>query len=111
MANEHTSGAPKNRPDPRPMRLAFGLAGVAALTAMATAMVSPAGPPAVLSATAQDASAANAATPTPQVIHIKRVITLQPGQTPPPQAIVTQLPAPKPRVVTIVTSQSGVVIP
>lgn len=103
---------PKRRPDPRPMRIAFGVTGIAAFTALASAIVSPvpaasgsAGPTGA--ADAAGAGPGTAPAPTPAVVHVKRIITLAPGQTPPPQAVVTRLPAPSPRVVTIVTSQSG----
>jgi hypothetical protein len=107
---------PKKRPDARPMRLAFGVTGMAAFAAMATAMISPA--PSAGGASAATAAAGinggstdrGAVAAAQAIVHVKRTIVLQPGQTPPPAAIVTQLPAPSPRVVTIVTTQSGTVI-
>jgi len=100
---------PKKRPDARPMRLAFGVTGIAAFAAMATAIVSPAhaGP---VTVAAIDPNALAGQPVATQIVHVKRTIVLQPGQTPPPAAIVTQLPPPAPRVVTIVTTQSGTVI-
>ncbi len=107
-----SGGGPKRRPDPRPMRIAFGVTGIAAFTALVSAIVSPVpaasgSPGASGPADAGGAGAGVAPAPTSAVVHIKRIITLAPGQTPPPRAVVTRLPAPSPRVVTIVTSQSG----
>jgi hypothetical protein len=85
------------------MRMMFGLAGIAAVSAMATAVVTP--PP-------SSADVAQVAVPdqTAQPVqHVTRYVTLAPGVTPPPQAAVQQLPAPTPRVVTVTvkTKQSA----
>jgi len=45
--------------------------------------------------------------PAPSVQHVTRIIQLAPGQTAPPNTVVTQQPAPKPRVNVVVTKQSG----
>jgi hypothetical protein len=99
------------------MRLAFGVSGIAAFTALATAIISPAASGggatvaiAAAGSTGGPTDAGSVAVAAVPVVHVKRTIVLQPGQTPPPAAIVTQLPAPSPRVVTIVTTQSGTVI-
>ncbi len=83
------------------MRLAIGMAGLASVSALLTAMlpsVAPSGP-------VTDATAAG---PQPSVIHVTQVVTLQPGQTAPPNASVTIPPQPSPRVVVqTITRQSG----
>jgi len=110
---------PRQRPDPRPMRLVLGLGGLAALSAMVGAVIAPPVP-----ITAQDVTtgvttdvtdtapitsadalaggtgAGSPATEPPTVIrHVKRYVYLAPGQTPPPQALVMKLPAATPRPV------------
>jgi hypothetical protein len=108
------SGAhePRQRPDPRPMRLVLGLGGLAALSALVGAVIAPPAP-----MTAQDVStgvadtaatpgadaladgpgASPAATEPPVVIkHVKRYVYLAPGQAP-PLTLATKLPAPTPR--------------
>jgi len=118
MAGTHE---PRQRPDPRPMRLVLGLGGLAALSAMVGAVIAP---PAMMTAqdvttdvttgvttgvtdtapiTSADAFAGGTgagptATEPPTVIrHVKRYVYLAPGQTPPPQALVMKLPAATPR--------------
>ncbi len=85
------------------MRTLLGLTGLAAFTAFCTAVISP--PSGV------DTSAATVETqvlPAPSVIHVKRYVQLQPGQTAPPQSVVQAAPAATPRVVVITrTRQSG----
>ncbi len=88
------------RPDPTPLRLAAGFAGVAAASAMVSAMLAPL----PMSATAQEV--VTAAPPAP-VVHVVRYVTLGPGQTAPPKAVVKQQPAPAPRTVIVTTRQSG----
>jgi hypothetical protein len=44
----------------------------------------------------------------PEVVHVVKYVTLKPGQTAPPQAVVQQPAAPAPRIVTVTTRQSGV---
>lgn len=48
-----------------------------------------------------------AAAPSQTVLHVTRYVQLAPGETPPPQAVVQQAPAPAPRVVVVTTRQSG----
>lgn len=98
----------KRPPDPRPLRTAVGFTGLAAFTAIATAIVTPAGSASASGTVSQATQSAPAAQ---QVVHVKRTIVLQPGQTAPPQAVVTQLPAPTPRTVVVRTTQSGRVVP
>lgn len=93
------------RPDPGPLRLAFGLTGVATATALLTAFLAPgtrvdAGGGTTTLVTLSDA-------PAPSVQHVTRYVQLKPGQTAPPNAVVNQAPTPKPRVVVVTTRQSG----
>jgi hypothetical protein len=90
---------PRSRPDPTGLRVALGFAGVAAASAMGTAFLAP-----VTAATPTSTTIVEAAVP---VQHVTRYVQLLPGQTAPPQATVTQAPAPTPRIVTITTRQSG----
>jgi len=101
---------PKPRPDPRPMRLALGMAGLAALSAMTTAILAP---PAPTVAEGTATTTADAADPLPpasvHVRHVTRYVQLQPGQTAPPSStvLVKPAPTPTPRVVVVQTHQSG----
>ena len=117
--NPHT---PKSKPDPRPMRLALGAAGLAAFSALAAVIVlppravvlPPAGAGNVVSGPAGGSNA---------VQRPVQYVQLQPGQTAPPGAkvidpaapkpvtIVTTVAAPAQKPVTIKTTQSGKVIP
>jgi hypothetical protein len=81
------------------------MGSLAAASALATAIVSApavASPadPTVLSTGLEPAA-------TPLVRHVVKYVQLKPGETAPPQAVVRQQAAPKPRVVTLVTRQSG----
>lgn len=108
---------PRRRPDPGPMRIAFGVAGVAAVSAITAAIVAPAATPA---AQAQVQVPVPVPGGTVTVRHVPKYIYLKPGQTAPPgakvvrqpdpspQIVVTQLPAPAPRTVVVTTRQSGV---
>jgi hypothetical protein len=100
---------PRSRPNPNPLRLMLGLAGLASAAAFTTAMLPsvatqpepPASDPAVAAAAVQ---------PDPSVKHVTRYVTLQPGQTAPPQSTVVIRPKPTPRVTVKVvtrTRQSG----
>ena len=95
----------KARPDPAPMRLAFGLTGLAAASAIVTALVAPSGADAVGGTSLTTVMVAT--DPPPVVRHIVRYVQLQPGQVAPPQAVVRQAPSPQPRVVVVTTRQSG----
>lgn len=95
----------KPRPDPGPLRIALGLTGVAAASALVSAFLAPsvgrsAGTGATITETVVGA-------PNPIVQHITRYVQLAPGETAPPQAVIQQAPAPKPRVVIVTTKQSG----
>ena len=95
----------KARPDPAPMRLAFGLTGLAAASAIVTALASPPGADAVAGGTQTTLSMPVAAPPV--VRHVVQYVQLKPGQVAPAQAVVRQQAAPKPRVVVVTTRQSG----
>lgn len=98
----------KPRPDPGPIRIAIGLTGMATASALVTAFLSPvAGVTAGVVATVTDPIVTAAAAPQQTIRHVTRYVQLQPGQTAPPQAVVQQAPAPKPRVVIVTTKQSG----
>jgi hypothetical protein len=104
---------PRSKPDSGPLRLAIGMSGVALASAMATALLASAG---TAAGTAGGGGIAQTtvilpAQPTPPVTHVVKYVQLNPGQTAPPQAVVKQAPAPTPRVVTVTTTQSGVVVP
>jgi hypothetical protein len=91
----------KPRPDPGPLRIAIGLTGVAAASALVSAFLAPS----VGGTTTTQTTVV--AVPAQPVQHITRYVQLAPGQTPPPQAVIQQAPAPKPRVVIVTTKQSG----
>jgi hypothetical protein len=92
--------APKAKPDPRPMRVALGFGGVAALSALAAAIVLPPRPitsapvaigqPASISSDAggQTATLSAPSPATPQTSPTILYIQLAPGQTAPPGATV-----------------------
>lgn len=85
------------------MRLAAGFVGLATASAIVSAMLAPA---AINSAAGAVAVAAPGTLP--EVVHVSHFIQLKPGQTAPPQAVVQQQVAPAPRIVKVVTRQSGV---
>ena len=87
------------------MRIAWGLGSIAAVSALATAIVAP--PPAPVDASGTTTVTTTVA-PVASPRHVIRYVQLEPGQTAPPQAVVQQPATPQPRVVTIVTRQSGV---
>ena len=91
------------RPDARPMRMLVGLTGVAALSALATAVAVP--PPAAQTTTTIVQAQVEPSVP---VTHVTRYVQLKPGETAPPSAVVKAAPAATPRVVVITTTrQSG----
>jgi hypothetical protein len=91
------------RPDARPMRALIGLTGVAALSALATALAVP--PPASQNTTTVVQAQVEPSLP---VTHVTRYVQLKPGQTAPPNAPVKAAPAATPRVVVVTTTrQSG----
>ena len=96
------------KPDPRPMRLAFGMAGLASATALLTAMLPSVTPSQVAVADAVAVDTTVAAVPEPSVIHVLKTVTLEAGQTAPPDSSVVVRPQPTPRIVVkTVTRQSG----
>ena len=97
----------KPRPDPGPLRIALGLTGLATASALVTALLGPSS--GAVAATVQTATTDQAVVPATSVAvkHVTRYVQLAPGQTAPPQAVMTQAPAPKPRVVVVTTKQSG----
>ena len=104
-ADREPRGA-KPRPDPRPMRLALGMGGLVAATAMATAIVRvPSSAVVVADPVLPDPTPAPTVEPAPakQVVikQITRYVQLKPGETAPPGAKVVKKPDPSPRVVVI----------
>ena len=99
---------PRRRPDPGPLRLAIGMTGIAAASAIASALMSSSGANADVG-TVQTVQTVLTlpADPTPSPRHVVQYVQLLPGQTAPPKAIVKQAPAPKPRIVVVTTRQSG----
>jgi hypothetical protein len=105
------------------MRLALGAGGLAAFSAIVTAIVIPPGSMAgAAQSTSQSAGGPATSPATVQVQHQVRYIQLQPGQTAPPGAtvidptapkpitVVTTVPAPAQKPVIIKTTQSGTVV-
>lgn len=92
------------KPDAKPLRLLLGLTGIASASAITTALL-----PSIAPAPQAVAIVADVTTTTaPPVQHVVRYVTLQPGQTAPPQASVIVNPTPTPRVTVVtVTQQSG----
>jgi hypothetical protein len=85
------------------MRLVIGMAGIASVSALLTAML-----PSVTPSQVAVADTTTAVVPQPSVIHVTQTVTLAPGQTAPPNSSVVVPPQPTPRVVvTTVTKQSG----
>ena len=102
----------RSKPDANPLRLLVGLAGIASASALVTAMLPSVSPTEVV--VAADTNGLAAVVPEPSVLHVTRFVTLQPGQTAPPQSSVVVKPQPTPRVtvkvvkqVQVVTKQSG----
>ena len=107
-AHAPAAHAPKAKPDARPMRLALGAAGLAALSALATAIVLPPrlatqAPVAILQQPTDAASPADSPTGTPLGSgRPVRYVQLLPGQTAPPGASV--IPATVPTSGTLVVT-------
>jgi hypothetical protein len=113
---------PKAKPDPMPMRLALGAAGLASLSALVAAIVLPPRPVVLPPADLQGAANSTSVAPT-TVQQPIQYVQLQPGQTAPPGAKVVDPAAPQPitvvttaapvvqKPVIIKTTQSGKVIP
>jgi hypothetical protein len=123
---------PKSKPDARPMRMALGAGGIAALSALAAVIVLPPRSAAPVSATQNQQSQATdpQASPTDiQLVRPIRYVQLSPGETAPPGATVIAASAPTPITVIVTvpapaapkaaaqtptvikTTQSGKVIP
>ncbi len=112
-------GEVRKRPDPRPMRLAFGAGALAWLSVMSAGLVRLS----AATATTTEVQVANAAQGLPPPVearHVIRYIHLLPGQVAPPGATVISPKAPAPQVVVtyvaapartvrriVVTRQSG----
>lgn len=103
--------APKSRPDPNPLRLMLGLAGLASASAFTAAMLPSVAPaPDIAAAGPLTVDVAPVVQPEPSVVHVTRYVTLQPGQTAPPQSTVVVRPTPTPIVklkIVTRTRQSG----
>lgn len=111
----------KAKPDPRPMRLVLGAGGLAAFSALITAIVAPPRP-VVLTADIAPQAVTDPGATTAQVQRPVQYIQLAPGQTAPPGAtvidatapqpvtVVTKVAAPKQKPIVIRTTQSGKVI-
>ncbi len=96
----------RSKPDPNPMRVIFGMAGIASASALMAAMLPSVMPTPVAVAGAVDTT--TAVGPEPSVVHVTRAVTLAPGETAPPNSSVVIPPQPTPRVhVKAVTRQSG----
>jgi hypothetical protein len=105
------------RPDPTRLRLSLGAGGIAALSALITAIAVPSSP--AVAPPASPPAAPTMVTQQRPIVYIQ----LTPGQSPPPGAtvidakapkpitIVTRVPAPAQRTVVVRTTQSGKVIP
>jgi hypothetical protein len=92
---------PRSKPDPRPMRVLLGFTGLAAASAIFTAVaLPPVTTPATSVTSVMDA-------PVAPVRHVISYVQLKPGQTAPPNAAVQVVPQPTPRVVVVTTHQSG----
>lgn len=88
----------KSKPNPQPMRLAIGAGGIAALSALATAIVLPPRPATPVDAAQQDPPTSSQTDPTqadPASVPSAPIqyVLLSPGQSPPPGALVIQATA------------------
>lgn len=114
---------PKAKPDPRPMRIALGAGGLAAFSALMTAIVLPPRPTVVITTPDSQQAFDPAASATPlQVQRPVQYVQLQPGQTAPagakvidaaapkPVTVVTTVPAPAQKPIYVKTTQSGKVV-
>ena len=95
---------------PGSLRTLALFSGIAATSALATAMLPSVAPAADAGGASQPppAPARVADTPAPSVRHVTRYVVLKPGQTAPPNAPVLVRPTPTPRVTVVTrTRQSG----
>ena len=82
----------------------LGFTGIAAASAIATAIIQPpTGATGTTTTITQDVAGQSAA----PVRHVTQYVQLKPGQTAPPNATVKSVPQPTPRVVVMTTHQSG----
>lgn len=113
-AAQRPAGRPvAKRPDARPMRIVYGAASVAALSALTVGLAHPSPPvEEVLFDTTADLpppTAGPVVTSAPvEVTHVINYVQLKPGESPPPGATVIAPDAPAPRIV--VTTIPGKVI-
>ena len=96
--------AKKPRPDPGPLRIALGLAGMATASALVSAFLNPS---TGVSAATGGGTDPGGAAGSGSVRHVTRYVQLQPGQTAPSNAVVQAAPTPQPRLVIVRTQQSG----
>ena len=106
--------APRRRPDPRPMRLAFAAGGAATLSGLLAVIGSAALPTAAAVPTAAADPAVGGAGDVPALRHVVRYVVLAPGEIPPtgatttPSTVAAPVAAPQPRPrPAVVTRQSG----
>ena len=99
--------AAPTRPDPAGARLAAGMVGAAATTAILAAIV--AGSSAAAGVATSPAGAQTASATDVPVRHVTQYVTIPSDATPPPRKVVyaTPVPAPRQQVVVVTTSQSG----
>jgi hypothetical protein len=107
----------RKRPDPRPMRLAFGAGALVALSAMSVGLVRFNSASASTEVATSDDS--GAILPPTEIRHVIQYIHLKPGEVAPPGATVITPEAPAPQVVVtyaappapqrriVITRQSG----
>jgi len=98
-AHAATPPAARSKPDPRPARFVLGAAGVAAASALATAIVLPPRPAVDPNAVDQlsDATATDNLGPTTPAMQSAVIyVVLAPGQTAPPGAVVLDVVGPRP---------------
>jgi hypothetical protein len=117
VENPPRTGASK-RPDPRPLRLAYGAGALSALSLMSVGLVQLSSASTTFEVTPSDGSGADL--PPIEVRHVIQYIHLKPGEVAPPgatvitpsapapQVVITHVaaPAPQPRRI-VVTRQSG----
>lgn len=114
--------APRSKPNPWRLRFAYGIGGLAGLSALVTAIVVP--PASTLSGARGGAATGPAISNGPTTIQrAVQYVQLLPGQTapagatvidasaPPPVTVVTTIAAPTQRAILVRTTQSGKVIP
>lgn len=94
----------KAKPDARPMRMALAAGGVATLSALVAAIISPPGPVTNTAVAPSQSAASQDPTVSPtdiQVVRPIRYVQLSPGETAPPGATVIDASAPTPITVVV----------